>query len=124
MKKRDYFIEERIKLETENKYFFNYMKEISEKEPSNLERMESILKLIKFNNEKLKNIFNGIEVNIARTLENEMEDILNSEISEKSRNQLLKIQEDISRLINEKSKKQINDLRTGMAQTILRKAKN
>ena len=70
--------------------------------------MESILKLIKFNNEKLKNIFNGIEVNIARTLENEMEDILNSEISEKSRNQLLKIQEDISRLINEKSKKQIN----------------
>lgn len=124
LKKRDYFVEDRIKLETENKYLFNYMKEISEKEPSNLERMESILKLIKFNNEKLKNIFNGIEVNIARTLENEMEDILNSEIPEKSRNQLLKIQEDISRLINEKSKKQINDLRTGMAQTILRKAKN
>ena len=123
LKKRNYFVEERIKLETENKYLFNYMKEISEKEPSNLERMESILKLIKFNNEKLKNIFNGIEANIARTLENEMEDILNSEISEKSRNQLLKVQEDISRLINEKSKKQIDDLRTGMAQTILRKSK-
>ena len=123
LKKRDYFIEERIKLETENKYLFNYMKETSEKEPSNLERMESILKLIKFNNEKLKNIFNGIEANIARTLENEMEDILNSEIPEKTRNQLLKVQEDISMLINEKSKNQINDLRTGMARTILRKAK-
>ena len=52
-----------------------------------------------------------------------MKDILNSEIPEKSRNQLLKIQENISRLINEKSKNQINDLRTGMARTILRKAK-
>lgn len=123
LKERNYFIEDRIKLETENKYLFNYMKEISEKDPSNLERMESILKLIKFNNEKLKNIFNGIEANIARTLENEMEDVLNSEIPEKTRNQLLKIQEDISRLINEKSKNQINDLRTGMARTILRKAK-
>ena len=123
LKKRNYFVEDRIKLETENKYLFNYMKEISEKEPSNFERMESILKLIKFNTEKLKNIFNGIEANIARTLENEMKDILNSEIPEKSRNQLLKVQEDISRLINEKSKNQINDLRTGMAQTILRKAK-
>ena len=123
LKERNYFIEDRIKLEIENKYLFNYMKEISEKEPSNLERMESILKLIKFNNEKLKNIFNGIEANIARTLENEMKDILNSEIPEKTRNQLLKIQEDISRLINEKSKNQINDLRTRMAEIILRKVK-
>lgn len=123
LKKRNYFVEDRIKLETENKYLFDYMKKISEKEPSNLERMESILKLIKFNNEKLKKIFNGIEANIARTLENEMQDILNSEIPEKTRNQLLKVQEDISMLINEKSKNQINDLRTGMAQTILRKAK-
>ena len=123
LKERNYFIEDRIKLETENKYLLNYMREISEKEPSNLERMESILKLMKFNNMKLKNIFNGIEANISRTLENEMKDILNSEISEKSRNRLLKIQEDISRLINEKSKKQINDLGTGIAQTILRKAK-
>lgn len=123
LKKRNYFVEDRIKLETENKYLFNYMKEISEKEPSNFERMESILKLMKFNNEKLKNIFNGIEANIARTLENEMEDILNSEIPEKTRNQLLKVQEDISMLINEKSKNQINDLRTGMARTILRKEK-
>ena len=123
LKKRDYFVEDIIKLETENKYLLNYMKEISGKEPSNLERMESILKLMKFNDMKLKNIFNGIEANIARTLENETKDILDSEISEKSRNRLLKIQENISRLINEKSKKQINDLRTGIAQTILRKAK-
>ena len=123
LKKRDYFIEDRIKLETGNKYLFNYMKEISEKEPSNYKEMEKILKLMKFNNEKLKNIFNGIEANIARTLENEMKDILDSEISEKSRNRLLKIQEDISRLINEKSKNQINDLRTGIAQTLLREAK-
>jgi len=123
LKERNYFIEDRIKLETENKYLLNYMREISEKEPSNFEKMESILKLMKFNNMKLKNIFNGIEANISRTLEKEMKDILNSEISEKSRNRLLKIQEDISRLIDEKSKKQINDLGTGIAQTILRKAK-
>lgn len=123
LKKRDYFVEDRIKIETENKYFLNYMREISQKGPADYKRMESILKLMKFNNEKLKNIFNGIEANIARTLENEMEDILNSEIPEKTRNQLLKVQEDISMLINEKSKNQINDLRTGMARTILRKAK-
>ena len=123
LKERNYFIEDRIKLETENKYLLNYMREISEKEPSNIEKMESILKLMKFNDMKLKNIFNGIEANISRTLENEMKDILNSEISEKSRNRLLKVQEDISMLINEKSKKQINDLGTGIAQTILRKAK-
>ena len=92
LKERNYFIEDRIKLETENKYLLNYMREISEKELSNFEKMESILKLMKFNDMKLKNIFNGIEANIARTLENEMKDILNSEISEKSRNQLLKIQ--------------------------------
>ena len=115
LKKRNYFVEDRIKLEMENKYLFNYMKEISEKEPSNYKEMEKIL--------KLKNIFNGIEANIARTLENEMKDILDSEISEKSRNRLLKIREDISRLINEKSKNQINDLRTGIAQTLLREAK-
>lgn len=119
LKKRDYFAEDRIKLETENKYLFNYMKEISEKEPSNYEKMESILKLIKFNNKKLQNIFNRIEANMIRTIEDGMKNILETEIPEKTRNQLLKVQEDISMLIKEKYGRQINDLRTSMAKMIL-----
>lgn len=122
LKKRDYFADEKIKTETENKYLFNYMKEISEKDPSNYEKMESILKLIKFNNKKLQNIFNGIEANMIRTIEDGMKNILETEIPEKTRNQLLKVQEDISMLIKGKYGRQINDLRTGMAQKILRRA--
>lgn len=119
LKKRDYFADEKIKTEMENKYLFDYMKEISEKDPSNYEEMEKILKLIKFNNKKLQNIFNGIEANMIRTIEDGMKNILETEIPEKSRNQLLKIQEDISMLIKEKYGRQINDLRTSMAKMIL-----
>lgn len=119
LKKRDYFADEKIKTEMENKYLFDYMKEISEKDPSNYEKMESILKLIKFNNKKLQNIFNGIEANMIRTIEDGMKNILETEIPEKTRNQLLKVQEDISMLIKEKYGRQINDLRTSMAKMIL-----
>lgn len=119
LKKRDYFADEKIKTEMENKYLFNYMKEISEKDPSNYEKMESILKLIKFNNKKLQNIFNGIEANMIRTIEDGMKNILETEIPEKTRNQLLKVQEDISMLIKGKYGRQINDLRTSMAKMIL-----
>ena len=123
LKKRDYFVEERIKLETENKYLFNYMKEISEKEPSNYERMESILKLMKFNNKKLQNIFYAIENDIMETIDVEIKDVLNSEISEKSRNKLSKVQENISRFVAEKSKRQMNDLRTEVAKRIFKRNK-
>mgnify|MGYP003081889973 CR=1 FL=1 len=123
LKKRDYFVEDRIKLETENKYLLDYMKEVSEKEPADCKKMKSILMLMEFNNKKLQNIFHAIENDITETIDGEIKDVLNSEISEKSRNKFLKVQEDISMLINEKSKNQINDLRTGMARTILRKAK-
>ena len=119
LKKRDYFVEDRIKLETENKYLLNYMREISKKEPADYKKMENILKLINFNNEKLQNIFNGIEANMIRSIEDEMKNILKTEIPEKTRNQLLKVQEDISMLIKEKYGRQINDLRTSMAKMIL-----
>lgn len=122
LKKRDYFVEDRIKLETENKYLLNYMREISKKEPADYKKMENILKLINFNNEKLQNIFNGIEANMIRSIEDEMKNILKTEIPEKTRNQLLKVQENIEMLIKEKYGRQINDLRTGMAQKILRRA--
>ena len=119
LKKRDYFVEDRIKLETENKYLLNYMREISKKEPADYKKMENILKLINFNNEKLQNIFNGIEANMIRTIEDGMKNILETEIPEKTRNQLLKVQEDISMLIKGKYGRQINDLRTSMAKMIL-----
>lgn len=122
LKKRDYFVEDRIKLETENKYLLNYMREISKREPADYKKMENILKLINFNNEKLQNIFNGIEANMIRSIEDEMKNILETEIPEKTRNQLLKVQENIEMLIKEKYGRQINDLRTGMAQKILRRA--
>lgn len=123
LKKRDYFAEDRIKIETENKYLLNYMREISQKEPADYKRMESILKLIKFNDKKLQNIFNRNEAKMIRSIEDETKNILETEIPEKTRNQLLKIQENIEMLIKEKYGRQINDLRTGMAQTILRKMK-
>ena len=123
LKKRDTFVEDRIKFETENKYLLDYMKEVSKKDPADYKRMESILKLMRFNSRKLQNIFYAIENNITETIDGEIKDVLNSEISEKSRNQLLKIQEDISKLVNEKCKKQINDLGTEMAKIILSKAK-
>ena len=85
--------------------------------------MESILKLIKFNDKKLQNIFNRNEAKMIRSIEDETKNILETEIPEKTRNQLLKIQENIEMLIKEKYGRQINDLRTGMAQTILRKMK-
>lgn len=122
LKKRDYFVEDRIKLETENKYLLNYMREISKREPADYKKMENILKLINFNNEKLQNIFNGIEANMIRSIEDEMKNILETEIPEKTRNQLLKVQENIEMLIKEKYGRQINDLRTGMTQKILRRA--
>ena len=123
LKKRDYFAEDRIKIETENKYLLNYIREISQKEPADYKRMESILKLIKFNDKKLQNIFNRNEAKMIRSIEDETKNILETEIPEKTRNQLLKIQENIEMLIKEKYGRQINDLRTGMAQTILRKMK-
>ena len=123
LKKRDYFAEDRIKIETENKYLLNYMREISQKEPADYKRMESILKLIKFNDKKLQNIFNRNEAKMIRSIEDETKNILETEIPEKTRNQLLKIQENIEMLIKEKYGRQINDLRIGMAQTILRKMK-
>lgn len=123
LKKRDYFAEDRIKIETENKYLLNYMREISQKEPADYKRIESILKLIKFNDKKLQNIFNRNEAKMIRSIEDETKNILETEIPEKTRNQLLKIQENIEMLIKEKYGRQINDLRTGMAQTILRKMK-
>ena len=98
------------------------MREISKKEPADYKKMENILKLINFNNEKLQNIFNGIEANMIRSIEDEMKNILKTEIPEKTRNQLLKVQENIEMLIKEKYGRQINDLRTGMAQKILRRA--
>lgn len=113
LKKRDYFVEDR------NKYLLNYMREISKKEPADYKKMENILKLINFNNEKLQNIFNGIEANMIRTIEDGMKNILETEIPEKTRNQLLKVQEDISMLIKGKYGRQINDLRTSMAKMIL-----
>lgn len=122
LKKRDYFAEDRIKIETENKYFLNYMREISQKGPADYKRMESILKLIKFNDKKLQNIFNKNEAEMIRSIEDETRNILETEIPEKTRNQLLKIQENIDMLIKEKYGRQINDLRTGMAQKILRRA--
>lgn len=123
LKKRDYFAEDRIKIETKNKYLLNYMREISQKEPADYKRIESILKLIKFNDKKLQNIFNRNEAKMIRSIEDETKNILETEIPEKTRNQLLKIQENIEMLIKEKYGRQINDLRTGMAQTILRKMK-
>lgn len=123
LKKRDYFTEDGIKIETENKYLLNYMREISQKEPADYKRMESILKLIKFNDKKLQSIFNRNEAKMIRSIEDETKNILETEIPEKTRNQLLKIQENIDMLIKEKYGRQINDLRTGMAQTILRKTK-
>ena len=85
LKKRDYFVEDRIKLETENKYLLNYMREISKKEPADYKKMENILKLINFNNEKLQNIFNGIEANMIRTIEDGMKNILETEIPASAR---------------------------------------
>lgn len=123
LKKRDYFVEDRIKLETENKYLLNYMREISKREPADYKKMENILKLINFNNEKLQNIFNGIEANMIRSIEDEMKNILETEIPEKTRNQLLKIQENIDMLIKEKYGRQINDLRTSTAKMILIRTK-
>lgn len=123
LKKRDYFVEDRIKLETKNKYLLNYMKEVSKKDPADYKRIESILKLMRFNSRKLQNIFYAIENNITETIDGEIKDVLNSEISEKSRNKLLKVQENISRLATEKSKRQINDLRTETAKRIFKKNK-
>ena len=123
LKKRDYFAEDRIKIETENKYFLNYMREISQKGPADYKRMESILKLIKFNDKKLQNIFNKNEAEMIRSIEDETRNILETEIPEKTRNQLLKIQENIDMLIKEKYGRQINDLRTSTAKMILIRTK-
>ena len=124
LKERNYFIEDRIKLETENKYLLNYMREISEKEPANCPKMKSILNLMKFNNKKLQNVFNSIEINITQAIDNEIKDVLNSEIPEKSRKKLFEVQEDVSKLADEKAKSIINDARVETAKRIFQNAKN
>lgn len=100
------------------------MKEISKKEPMDCQKMKSILNLMEFNSKKLQNVFYAIENDITETIKNKIKDVLNSEISEKSRKKLLEVQENVSRIVDEKTKSIINDVRVKKAKIIFQNAKN
>lgn len=112
LKERNYFIEDRIKFETENKYLLNYMEEISQEKPLQYKKIKNIFNLIEFNNQRLHKNFYVIESDIINRLNSEIKKILNRlGNSEEVKNQLLKIQEDISTLEKETSKRQMNELK-------------
>lgn len=126
LKKRNPFIEERIKLELKNKHLLNYMKKISQEKPIQHKKIKNIFKLIEFNNQRLLKNFYVIESDIVDTLNFKIKKILERPgISWKIiREQLLKIQEDISTLAEETSKRQVNDLKEKEAIKFFEEIKN
>ena len=125
LKERNYFIENRIKFETENKYLLNYMKKISQEKPVQYKKIKNIFNLIEFNNQRLQKNFYVIESDIVDRLNSKIKKILNhSGNSEEVKNQFLKIQEDISTLEKETSKRQINELKEKAAIKFFEEIKN
>lgn len=126
LKKRNPFIEERIKLELKNKHLLNYMKKISQEKPIQHKKIKNIFKLIEFNNQRLLKNFYVIESDIVDTLNFKIKKILEQPgISWKIiREQLLKIQKDISTLAEEISKRQVNDLKEKEAIKFFEEIKN
>ena len=125
LKERNYFIEDRIKFETENKYLLNYMKKISQEKPVQYKKIKNIFNLIEFNNQRLQKNFYVIESDIVDRLNSKIKKILNhSGNSEEVKNQLLKIQEDISTLEKETSKRQMNELKEKAAIKFFEEIKN
>ena len=126
LKKRNPFIEERIKLELKNKHLLNYMKKISQEKPIQYKKIKNIFNLIEFNNQRLQKNFYVIESDIVDTLNFKIKKILEQPgISWKIiREQLLKIQKDISTLAEETSKRQINDLKEKEAIKFFEEIKN
>ena len=125
LKERKYFIEDRIKFETENKYLLNYMKEISQKKPVQYKKIKNIFNLIEFNNQRLQKNFYVIESDIIDRLNSKIKKILNHPGNlEEVKNQLLKIQEDILTLEKETSKRQMNELKEKSAIKFFEEIKN
>lgn len=126
LKKRNPFIEERIKLELVNKHLLNYMKKISQEKPIQHKKIKDIFKLIEFNNQRLLKNFYVIESDIVDTLNFKIKKILERPgISWKIiREPLLKIQEDILTLAEEISKRQVNDLKEKEAIKFFEEIKN
>lgn len=125
LKERNYFIEDRIKFETENKYLLNYMKEIFQEKPVQYKKIKNIFNLIEFNNQRLQKNFYVIESDIVDRLNSKIKKILNhSGNSEEVKKQLLKIQEDISTLEKETSKRQMNELKEKAAIEFFEEIKN
>ena len=126
LKERNYFIEDRIKFETENKYLLNYMKKISQEKPVQYKKIKNIFNLIEFNNQRLQKNFYVIESDIVDRLNSKIKKILEQPgISWKIiREQLLKIQKDISTLAEEISKRQVNDLKEKEAIKFFEEIKN
>lgn len=125
LKKRNPFIEERIKLELKNKHLLNYMKKISQEKPIQHKKIKNIFNLIEFNNQRLQKNFYVIESDIVDRLNSKIKKILNhSGNSEEVKNQLLKIQEDISTLEKETSKRQMNELKEKAAIKFFEEIKN
>lgn len=102
------------------------MKKISQEKPIQHKKIKNIFKLIEFNNQRLLKNFYVIESDIVDTLNFKIKKILEQPgISWKIiREQLLKIQKDISTLAEEISKRQVNDLKEKEAIKFFEEIKN